>query len=194
MSDPHPAYKRLRDEAPVYWDPVNQIWGISRYRDVLSIERDTTRYSSARGQPSTHRDERLDDQQRRPAASAAAQAGVRAVLPSCGTQAHRGRAHPRRRADRRGSTISTHARRRLSERPTSRCSLMVIFRCLPGSDGTETEQAAWARVSLLPTKATAWCSSSADRTGRSAGLGCDQAAVVRHMASSSWRPLEVMGS
>jgi cytochrome P450 len=49
VSDPHPVYKRLRDEAPVYWDPVNQIWGISRYVDVLSIERDTTRYSSARG-------------------------------------------------------------------------------------------------------------------------------------------------
>jgi hypothetical protein len=49
VSDPHPVYKRLRDEAPVYWDPVNRIWGISRYGDVLSIERDTTRYSSARG-------------------------------------------------------------------------------------------------------------------------------------------------
>jgi cholest-4-en-3-one 26-monooxygenase len=47
--DPHPAYQWLRDEAPAYWDPVNQIWGISRYEDVLSIERDTARYSSARG-------------------------------------------------------------------------------------------------------------------------------------------------
>jgi cholest-4-en-3-one 26-monooxygenase len=47
--DPHPAYQWLRDEAPVYWDPVNRIWGISRYEDVLSIERDTVRYSSALG-------------------------------------------------------------------------------------------------------------------------------------------------
>jgi cytochrome P450 family 142 subfamily A polypeptide 1 len=47
--DPGPAYTWLRDEAPVYWDAVNQIWVISRYRDVLSIERDATRYSSARG-------------------------------------------------------------------------------------------------------------------------------------------------
>jgi len=47
--DPGPAYTWLRDEAPVYWDPVNQIWVISRYRDVLSIERDAARYSSARG-------------------------------------------------------------------------------------------------------------------------------------------------
>jgi cytochrome P450 family 142 subfamily A polypeptide 1 len=47
--DPYPAYRWLRDEAPAYWDPVNQIWGISRHRDVLSAERDTRRYSSARG-------------------------------------------------------------------------------------------------------------------------------------------------
>src|SRR5271165_2979323 len=47
--DPYPAYRWLRDEAPVYWDSVNQIWGISRHRDVLSIESDTRRYSSASG-------------------------------------------------------------------------------------------------------------------------------------------------
>ena len=47
--DPRPAYRWLRDEAPVYWDPVNRIWGISRHEDVLSVERDTARYSSARG-------------------------------------------------------------------------------------------------------------------------------------------------
>jgi cholest-4-en-3-one 26-monooxygenase len=39
--DPRPAYRWLRDEAPVYWDPVNRIWGISRHEDVLSVERDT---------------------------------------------------------------------------------------------------------------------------------------------------------
>jgi len=47
--DPYPGYRWLRDHAPVYWDPVNQIWGISRHSDVLSIERDSTRYSSASG-------------------------------------------------------------------------------------------------------------------------------------------------
>jgi cholest-4-en-3-one 26-monooxygenase len=47
--DPYPAYRWLRDEAPAYWDPVNEIWAISRHRDVLAIERDTVRYSSARG-------------------------------------------------------------------------------------------------------------------------------------------------
>jgi cholest-4-en-3-one 26-monooxygenase len=47
--DPYPTYRWLRDEAPAYWDPANRIWGISRYADVLAIERDTTRYSSATG-------------------------------------------------------------------------------------------------------------------------------------------------
>jgi cholest-4-en-3-one 26-monooxygenase len=47
--DPYPMYRWLRDEAPAYWDPANRIWGISRYADVLAIERDTTRYSSATG-------------------------------------------------------------------------------------------------------------------------------------------------
>ena len=47
--DPRPAYQWLRDNAPVYWDPVNRIWGISRHDDVLAVERDTARYSSASG-------------------------------------------------------------------------------------------------------------------------------------------------
>jgi cholest-4-en-3-one 26-monooxygenase len=47
--DPRPAYQWLRDHAPVYRDPVNRIWGISRHADVLAVERDTTRYSSASG-------------------------------------------------------------------------------------------------------------------------------------------------
>jgi cholest-4-en-3-one 26-monooxygenase len=47
--DPLPAYRWLRDEAPVYWDPVNRIWGISRHRDVLAVERDPVLYSSGSG-------------------------------------------------------------------------------------------------------------------------------------------------
>jgi cholest-4-en-3-one 26-monooxygenase len=47
--DPGPAYQWLRDEAPAYWDSANQIWAISRHRDVLAVERDTARYSSASG-------------------------------------------------------------------------------------------------------------------------------------------------
>jgi cytochrome P450 family 142 subfamily A polypeptide 1 len=47
--DPYPTYAWLREHDPVHWDPVNEIWGISRYRDIVEIEKHTARYSSARG-------------------------------------------------------------------------------------------------------------------------------------------------
>jgi len=47
--DPWQAYRWLRDEAPVYWDPVQKLWVISRYHDVLDVEKDTRRYSSSEG-------------------------------------------------------------------------------------------------------------------------------------------------
>ena len=47
--DPLPTYRRLRDEAPVYRDPVNGIWGISRHQDVVDVEKDTARYTSSHG-------------------------------------------------------------------------------------------------------------------------------------------------
>ena len=47
--DPWQAYRWLRDEAPLYWDPVQKLWVVSRYDDVLDIEKDTDRYSSAEG-------------------------------------------------------------------------------------------------------------------------------------------------
>src|SRR5688500_8815675 len=47
--DPYPTYRRLRDEAPVYWDPVSRVWGISRYNDIVSVEKDARRYTSSKG-------------------------------------------------------------------------------------------------------------------------------------------------
>jgi cytochrome P450 family 142 subfamily A polypeptide 1 len=47
--DPYPVYRKLRDEAPAYWDPVQRIWGISRYDDVVDIEKHPTRYTSSEG-------------------------------------------------------------------------------------------------------------------------------------------------
>ena len=47
--DPWAAYKWLRDESPVHWDPVQRIWGISRYEDVLMVEKDTGVYTSFKG-------------------------------------------------------------------------------------------------------------------------------------------------
>jgi cytochrome P450 family 142 subfamily A polypeptide 1 len=47
-SDPWSVYRQLRAEAPVYRDR-NGLWCISRYRDVLDIEKNTALYSSANG-------------------------------------------------------------------------------------------------------------------------------------------------
>jgi len=47
--DPWDAYAWLRDEAPVFWDPVQQLWVISRYDDVLLVEKHGARYSSFPG-------------------------------------------------------------------------------------------------------------------------------------------------
>jgi cytochrome P450 family 142 subfamily A polypeptide 1 len=36
---PYETYAWLRDNAPVYWDPINELWGVSRYDDIVEIER-----------------------------------------------------------------------------------------------------------------------------------------------------------
>jgi cytochrome P450 family 142 subfamily A polypeptide 1 len=47
--DPREAYRWLRDNSPVHWDPVQEIWGISRYADVLHVEKRTDLYTSFHG-------------------------------------------------------------------------------------------------------------------------------------------------
>jgi cytochrome P450 family 142 subfamily A polypeptide 1 len=47
--DPSDAYRWLRDEAPAFWDPVQKMWVISRYDDIVAVEKDGGRYSSASG-------------------------------------------------------------------------------------------------------------------------------------------------
>jgi cytochrome P450 family 142 subfamily A polypeptide 1 len=37
--DPYATYAWLRENQPVYWDSVNELWGISRYDDVEFIEK-----------------------------------------------------------------------------------------------------------------------------------------------------------
>ncbi|HEY3695205.1 cytochrome P450 [Phenylobacterium sp.] len=48
-TDPYPIYKRLRDEAPVYFHEGLNFWAISRYADVVEAHRDAETYSSANG-------------------------------------------------------------------------------------------------------------------------------------------------
>jgi cytochrome P450 family 142 subfamily A polypeptide 1 len=39
VSDPYPDYAWLRENAPAYWDETNELWGISRYDDIVEIEK-----------------------------------------------------------------------------------------------------------------------------------------------------------
>jgi cytochrome P450 len=47
--DPYPTYRRLRDDAPIYYNERHDFWGISRYADVDAALRDPNRLSSAKG-------------------------------------------------------------------------------------------------------------------------------------------------
>ena len=48
-ADPYPTYKRLRDEAPLYRNERLDFWGLSRFAGVEAALKDTTRFSSAKG-------------------------------------------------------------------------------------------------------------------------------------------------
>lgn len=47
--DPYPTYKRLRDEAPAYFNSERDFWALSRYRDVYEALHDWQTYSSVGG-------------------------------------------------------------------------------------------------------------------------------------------------
>jgi cytochrome P450 len=48
-TDPHPVWRRMRDEAPLYRNDKYEFWALSRYADVASGLTDWKTYSSARG-------------------------------------------------------------------------------------------------------------------------------------------------
>jgi cytochrome P450 len=37
LANPYPLYRRLRTEAPVYWDPYLHAWVVTRYDDVITV-------------------------------------------------------------------------------------------------------------------------------------------------------------
>lgn len=45
LANPYPLYRRLRDEAPVHWDPYLHAWVVTRYEDVVTV---LHRYRAAR--------------------------------------------------------------------------------------------------------------------------------------------------
>lgn len=47
--DPYPTYKRLRDEAPAYYNSERGFWALSRYHDIYEAMHDWQTFSSAGG-------------------------------------------------------------------------------------------------------------------------------------------------
>jgi cytochrome P450 family 142 subfamily A polypeptide 1 len=47
VNDPYPTYAWMRTHAPAYWDGINELWGITRYDDVVRIEKDKERFISS---------------------------------------------------------------------------------------------------------------------------------------------------
>ena len=45
--DPYPIYARLRDEEPVSWVPAVQLWLVTRYDDVRSVDLSPERFTAA---------------------------------------------------------------------------------------------------------------------------------------------------
>lgn len=47
--DPYPVYRRLRDEAPAYYNEARGFWALSRYDDVRAATNDWRTFTSSRG-------------------------------------------------------------------------------------------------------------------------------------------------
>ena len=39
VNDPYSTYAWMREQAPVYWDSTNELWGVSRHADIVEIEK-----------------------------------------------------------------------------------------------------------------------------------------------------------
>jgi cytochrome P450 len=48
-ADPHPVWRRMREEAPLYRNDKLDFWALTRFHDVLDVFVDWETYSSARG-------------------------------------------------------------------------------------------------------------------------------------------------
>jgi cytochrome P450 len=49
QDDPYPLYRRLRNEAPVYWNADREMWALSRFDDIHAAARDWETFSSSAG-------------------------------------------------------------------------------------------------------------------------------------------------
>jgi cytochrome P450 len=49
VGDPHPSYRRLREQAPVYWYDPGKFWAVSKHADVLHMSRNPGLFRSGGG-------------------------------------------------------------------------------------------------------------------------------------------------
>ena len=49
MTDPHPVYRRLREEAPAYYVKEYDCWALSRFEDIWTASMDADSYSTEQG-------------------------------------------------------------------------------------------------------------------------------------------------
>jgi len=47
--DLHPHFDWMREQAPLYWDEAGQVWGVTRYADLLAMEKDAQTFRSSGG-------------------------------------------------------------------------------------------------------------------------------------------------
>ena len=77
VNDPYPTYAWMRANAPAYWDATNELWGISRYDDIVEIEKRKDVFVNSdqdEGRlPAQHPGRPLDHRPRRPQARRASQ-------------------------------------------------------------------------------------------------------------------------
>src|SRR5258708_858144 len=48
-ANPHPVWRRMREEQPLYWNDKYGFWAVSRFEDVWNAYHDTTTFSSTHG-------------------------------------------------------------------------------------------------------------------------------------------------
>ncbi len=49
VGDPHPAYRWMRQNEPVFRDEKNELWGITTMEDIRKVERMSDVFISSRG-------------------------------------------------------------------------------------------------------------------------------------------------
>ncbi len=54
MNDPGPIYKRMRDEAPAYYNEKWDCWALSRFADIWRASADIKHFTAAKGTTSAH--------------------------------------------------------------------------------------------------------------------------------------------